>query len=120
VQSTILIAEDDVFIRVMIADFLRDAGFGVVEAESADEALRIVESGKAIDVVFSDVRMPGSLDGCGLAERIRVGWPNILVLLASGYSSALAEARSQTTERILPKPYRPLTVLATILSMVDR
>ena len=117
--ARLLVAEDDVVIRSMIAEFLRDAGFDVLEAGSADEAMAHFEAGDGIDLLFSDVRMPGSMDGRELAAQIKGKWPSTHVVLTSGYSSALMETQAKTQDRILPKPYRPLTVLATILSAVE-
>ena len=117
--AKLLVAEDDIFIRSMIAEFLRDAGFDVLEAGSADEAMAHFEAGAEIDLLFSDVRMPGSMDGRELATKVKGKWPSTHVVLTSGYSSALAETQAKTRDHVLPKPYRPLTVLATILSAVD-
>jgi CheY-like chemotaxis protein len=119
VTARLLVAEDDVFIRSTIAEFLRDAGFDVLEAGSADEAMAHFEGGAEIDLLFSDVRMPGSMDGSELARQVKGKWPSTHIVLTSGYSSALTETRAKTRERILPKPYRPLSVLAAILSAVD-
>jgi CheY-like chemotaxis protein len=119
VTAKLLVAEDDISIRSMIAEFLRDAGFDVLEASTADEAMAHFEAGQAIDLLFSDVRMPGSMDGGELARKIKGKWPGTHVVLTSGYSSALLETQARMEERVLPKPYRPLTVLATILSAVE-
>ncbi len=113
--AKLLIAEDDVFIRAMIAEFLRDVGFDVVEASNADEAMAVFEAGTEIDLLFSDIRMPGSMDGSELAERVKDRWPATHVMLTSGYPRKLGKTRG----RFLPKPYRPLSVLAAILSAVD-
>ncbi len=117
--ATLLVAEDDVFIRAMIADFLRDVGYDVVEASNADEAVAVFESGTPVDLLFSDVKMPGSMDGVELARRVKSRWPDTHVLLTSGYSSGLSNAREQSLEHVLPKPYRPLSLLAAILSVVE-
>jgi two-component system, response regulator PdtaR len=119
VTARLLVAEDDIFVRAMIAEFLRDAGFDVVEAGNADEAMAVFEAGTEIDLLFSDVRMPGSMDGSVLAERVKGKWPGTHVVLTSGYTSALLETQAKTRDRVLPKPYRPLSVLAAILSAVD-
>ena len=101
--------------KLLIAEFLRDAGFDVVEASSADEAMAVFEAGTEIDLLFSDIRMPGSMNGSELAAQVRDRWPATHVMLTSGYPRELGETRS----RFLPKPYRPLSVLAEILSAVD-
>jgi PleD family two-component response regulator len=67
----ILVVEDEVLIRCLICDDLREAGFVVVEAENADEASSYLASGAPVDLIFSDVHMPGSMDGLDLARRIR-------------------------------------------------
>ncbi|HTJ64635.1 MAG TPA: response regulator [Alphaproteobacteria bacterium] len=115
----LLVAEDDVIIRVMISDFLRDAGFDVTEAGNADEAVAILESNSPFDVVFSDIKMPGSMDGQDLARRVEHRWPDTEVILTSGYSSELSGLAGLAKNRVLAKPYRPLSVLAAILAVVD-
>ena len=117
--AKLLVAEDDIFVRSMIAEFLRDAGFDVLEAGNADEAIAHFETEKDIDLLFSDVRMPGSMDGTELAERVKGRWPSTHVVLTSGYSDALLETQAKTRQPVLAKPYRPLSVLAAILSAVD-
>jgi CheY-like chemotaxis protein len=117
--AKLLVAEDDIFVRSMIAEFLRDAGFDVLEAGNADEAMAHFETEKDIDLLFSDVRMPGSMDGTELAERVKGRWPSTHVVLTSGYSSALLETQAKMQQPVLAKPYRPLAVLAAILSAVD-
>lgn len=117
-SAKLLIAEDDVLIRGMIAEFLRDVGYDVVEAGNADEAVAVLESGQCVDLLFTDVRMPGSMDGCDLARRVQNDWPATRVILTSGYSNSLADARA-AHDMVVSKPYRPLSVLATILSVVE-
>lgn len=117
--AKLLVAEDDIFIRSTIAEFLRDAGFDVLEAGNADEAMAHFEAGAAIDLLFSDVCMPGSMDGSELAARVKGKWPGTHVVLTSGYASALLETQAKIQEPVLAKPYRPLSVLAAILSAVD-
>ena len=85
-ENTILVVEDELLIRLMIADALRNAGFAVVEANTADEALAILDSESSIDLVFTDVRMPGSMDGVALTKMLRQTRPNLKLAVASGYS----------------------------------
>jgi CheY-like chemotaxis protein len=80
---TVLVVEDDVLIRAAAAQFLRGSGFMVLEAVHADEALDIVRSAQ-VDVVFSDVKLPGSRNGVDLAQVIRTDHPEVKVLLTSG------------------------------------
>lgn len=72
-------------VRMLISEYLRDAGYQVVEAGSADEALECLRSSHAVSLVFSDVRMPGSLNGLELAQRVGLLYPGLPVLLASGH-----------------------------------
>src|SRR5262249_60223603 len=67
----ILFVEDEVLIRMAVADYLRDCGYRVIEAGNADEAIKVLCSNESVDVVCSDVQMPGSMDGFGLAQWIR-------------------------------------------------
>jgi CheY-like chemotaxis protein len=81
------VVEDETLIRMMIVDALRNAGLEVLEAGSADEALVILGGGGAtVDLVFADVRMPGTMDGIGLMKLLRETRPELKLAVASGYS----------------------------------
>jgi CheY-like chemotaxis protein len=101
---SILVVEDEVLIRLTVADHLRDCGFRVLEAANGDEARRIIEAGETIDLVFSDVQMPGTIDGFSLARWIRANRPGLPVLLTSGYVKQAELANDLCTE-IVSKPY---------------
>jgi CheY-like chemotaxis protein len=118
-MPTVLIAEDEFIIRLTIAEFLREEGYEVIEAANADEALDILRSGIPIDLLFSDVRMPGSMDGCELAQRVRAEFPSTPVILTSAYSQSLLSARSVSEDFVVPKPYRPQAVLTTIKAVME-
>ncbi|HET6609918.1 MAG TPA: response regulator [Rhodopila sp.] len=77
--------EDDVLIRALLADELRDHGVVVVEAQTADEAMAYLDAGHAVDLIFSDVRMPGSLNGIDFAEQIRNQQPSLPIILSSAF-----------------------------------
>ncbi|MFC5085869.1 response regulator [Microvirga arabica] len=82
---TILVVEDEVLVRLVIADYLRECGYKVYEAVNAGEALEVLQSSRVpIDVVFSDVQMPGEIDGFGLARWVRANKPGVQVILTSG------------------------------------
>ncbi len=115
---TLLIAEDDFIVRMTTAEYLRDAGFQVIEAANADEALDILKSGQSVDLLFTDVRMPGSMDGCELAKRVRAAWPTTHIILTSGYSDELLTARSVSEDFVVPKPYRPHAILTKIRTVI--
>jgi signal transduction histidine kinase len=101
--ETILVVEDDEKVRQVTVSTLRSLGFEVLEAETGDAAVARLGDGHAIDLVFSDVKMPGSLSGTDLARRIEQEWPSIKVLLTSGYVEA-----EDGLDRfaIIYKPYR--------------
>ena len=93
------------FVRIMIADYLRDRGFRVVEAGTADEAIRLLRANEHVDIVFSDVQMPGGLDGFGLAQWVRREQPDVKIILASGMQRTDAAAGEPREETPLRKPY---------------
>jgi CheY-like chemotaxis protein len=105
----VLIVEDEPLIRIGAVKFTEDAGFEVIEAASADEAIRILECRGDIRVVFTDIHMPGSMDGLKLAHAVRNRWPPIKIIVTSG--------RDMITEHDLPeggrffaKPYDPIEI----------
>ena len=104
---TVLIVEDEALIRVIIADMLQDRGFKVLEAANANEAIEIIEKTNIeIDLVFTDVRMPGGMDGFGLVKWIRSSRPTIPVIVASGDIGQFNDANLQDLgDMFLSKPY---------------
>jgi CheY-like chemotaxis protein len=102
-RHVVLIVEDEPLVRLTGADLLADAGFDVLEAGNADEALRILEATPAVRVVFSDVEMPGSTDGLGLARNICRRWPSIGIVLTSGHR--IREEMIPCDGRFVAKPY---------------
>ena len=106
----ILIVEDEVLIRLLAADELRARGFGVLEASNADEAIAVLQSGVPIDLVFTDVRMPGSMDGVALAKFIHATCPGLKVIVASGARPGPPEP----DDTFIRKPYDPDMVVSRI------
>lgn len=105
-RPIVLIVEDEPMLRMSLTDHLSDCGFSPVEACNAHEAIAILEHGVAIDVVFTDVKMPGSIDGFGLAKWIRENRPELAVFVASGFSGKLDIARELCAgEAFFTKPY---------------
>jgi DNA-binding NtrC family response regulator len=116
-RTTILVVEDEMLIRMISAEMLEDAGFKVIEAESADEALQILERAENVQVLFTDIRMPGSMDGLELAMLVHRRWPNIKLLLTSGHRS-LAPNEVPDDGRFVPKPYSLTAVVNEIREML--
>jgi DNA-binding NtrC family response regulator len=109
--ETILVVEDDVLVRMPIAQYLRDCGYRVIEAVNADEAMAVLSHQEtAVDVVFSDIEMPGSVDGFGLAKWIREHRPGLDVLLAGTVPRAVESAKDLCEQGPIPKPYEAQTV----------
>jgi CheY-like chemotaxis protein len=104
-DPTVLIVEDEVLIRMSVADYLRHCGYRVIEANNADEAVEIL-TGAHVDVVFTDVNMPGSRDGFGLARWVRRERPGVKVIITSGVGRATQEAAKLCEDGpLLDKPY---------------
>lgn len=102
----ILLVEDDLFVRDSATRMLADSGFEVIAVSSADEALALLEQDAAFQLLFTDVIMPGSLNGMRLAELVRQHFPHIQLLLTSGYMEKLTIQRAHYTEQdLLIKPY---------------
>jgi len=118
----VLIVEDEVLLRITFADYLQECGFKVFEAGSVAEAKEILESDRTvIDVVFTDVRLPGEADGFELARWIRKARPGLSVIMCSG-DAKMAEAAKDLCEDspFFAKPYDVAVVVAQIRSLIDR
>lgn len=104
----VLLVEDEALIRAMVADFLGDEGFEVTEARDGEEAARLLDVAGGFDVLFTDVRMPGMLDGIDVAMRARQRRPGLPVLVVSGYSAELTTRLGvlDPAALFLAKPYR--------------
>ena len=112
-SPAILIAEDEFLSRMDSADMIENAGFEVVQASNADEAIAILQAHPAIHVVFTDIQMPGSMDGLKLARFVRDRWPPIKTVATSGLLRVGAE-NLPAGSVFLPKPYRGAQVVATL------
>ena len=119
-SPTVLVVEDELLIREVIADYLQDCGFRVVEAGNADDAIKMLRTDVRIDVVFSDVQMPGSLDGFGLARWLRREQPNVRIILTSGRARATAASELCADGPLMAKPYRHDDVERRIRSLLAR
>jgi CheY-like chemotaxis protein len=117
-QAVVLIVEDEFLIRMEAVNLIRDAGFDVVEAGNADEAILILERRFDITVVFTDIQMPGSMDGLKLAAAIRGRWPPIKIVATSGLLS-LSEDDLPSGSRFLPKPYSPQQVVGALRELAS-
>jgi len=84
-KGIVLVVEDEPLVRMFAVDFVQDAGFEVVEAADANQAVAILEARTDVRIVFTDVDMPGSMDGMKLARAVRDRWPPIEIIIVSGH-----------------------------------
>ena len=103
-QNAILIVEDEDLLRLHAADLLEEAGFEVLEAADADAALALIGSRPDIRILFTDIGLPGELDGIELAQTVHERWPHVLLLVTSGKQRP-SESEIADNGRFLAKPY---------------
>jgi two-component system, response regulator PdtaR len=103
-RSVVLVVEDSPIIRMSAVDLVHYAGYEALEANDADGAIRILESRNDVDLVFTDVQMPGTMDGIKLSHYISNRWPPVKFIVASG-AAILAENVLPEGSRFFPKPY---------------
>ncbi|MGH1573993.1 response regulator [Methylobacterium sp. P31] len=108
--STVLVVEDEALVRMMAVDMLEDVGLTVLEAATADEAWTILENRSDISVLFTDIEMPGSMNGFGLAARVAERWPYIRLVITSGRCRP-APCDVPDDGEFVPKPYYAAQVL---------
>jgi CheY-like chemotaxis protein len=110
----VLLVDDEPLIRLLAADSLQDAGFDVAEAGSADEALAVLRSRSDVGLLFTDINMPGELDGLELAELVHRSWPVVKLLVTSGKG---LRAPLPDDGRFLCKPYSMRAMTDLVISM---
>ena len=114
----ILVLDDEPLARMTLADMLYEAGFWTVEAETADQAIRMLESRDDIRIVFLDIVMRHGIDGLALAKLIRLRWPHIDIVLASGKMYA-PESALPDGAVFFHKPYRSRDVVPVLHRMAS-
>jgi CheY-like chemotaxis protein len=118
-MHTVLVVEDETMVRMPIAEFLRDCGYNVLEAGDASEAIAAMASEEPVNLVFSDVRMPGQMDGFGLAEWFEAHYPAVPVLLTSGYNGGRnLPVPARARGRFIEKPYSQSQVARRIADLL--
>lgn len=113
--ACVLVVEDEILIRVLVADELRAEGFSVVEAATAHEALSYFQAGVQVDLVLSDIDLPGALNGVDLIERLRAEAPDLPTVLTSGHSPGVHAA-----DAFLPKPYDVGQAVALVAALLQK
>jgi len=116
-EIAVLIVEDEPLIRMGTVALIEDSGFVVYEANSADAAIRILELHNEIRLIFTDVKMPGSMDGLKLAHYVRGRWPPLKIIVTSGHVK-IREESLPAGSFFLQKPYDPDTMIQTVRDLL--
>lgn len=115
----VLIVEDEMVLRMRAVDIVEDAGFIPIEATSADEAINVLESRDDISLLFTDIQMPGSMDGLMLAHAVHARWPHIKIILVSG-QIAVTDADKPADSRFFPKPLEIQQMIVELQAMIGK
>lgn len=115
-RPVVLIVEDELLLRISAAEMVADAGFEVVEAGNADEAIAILEARPDIHIVFTDIQMPGSMDGLKLARFVRDGWPPVKRVATSGLLT-ISEGDLPEGGLFIGKPYTAARIAEVLRSL---
>jgi CheY-like chemotaxis protein len=113
IRSVILIVEDETLPRLYLGEVLERAGYQVVSAANADEAIEVLKSRDDIHTIITDINMPRSMDGLRLAAAVKDRWPPIKIIIATGKEAPRRE-EMPVDSQFLPKPYAPDRVLAAV------
>lgn len=117
-KPVVLVVEDEILIRLDIVEQIAAAGFEVLEANNADEAIAILERDSRIRVVFTDVDMPGSMDGIKLAHAVRGRWPPIKIVVASGHFK-VRDDDMPDGGIFFDKPYNASDIVRTLRQLAE-
>jgi two-component system, response regulator PdtaR len=109
----VLVVEDEFLSRLHAVNLVEEAGYKAVEASNAEEAIAILQARKDIRIVFTDIDMPGTMDGLKLAHAIRTRWPPIELIVTSGHFD-LCDDDMPERGRFFPKPYRDQEIISAL------
>ena len=115
-KAVVLVVEDEPLVRMAAIDLVEEAGLEALEAKNADEAIRILEARSDIQIVFTDIDMPGSMDGLKLAAAVRGRWPPIEIIVTSGHYN-IRDDELPDRGVFFRKPYDHRKVIATLQRM---
>jgi CheY-like chemotaxis protein len=114
---TVLVVEDEVLVRMSIVQSLEDDGFEVLEASNADDAIGLLNVHPEVRLMFTDIDMPGSMDGLKLAAAVRDRWPPVKIIVTSGHR-AMSDDTLPVVGRFFSKPYDPSRIIHAIREMI--
>lgn len=118
--AAIMVVEPDALVRMIIAKFLRECGFKVIEGTEANDVWAAIESGLKVDIVFAEVRLTGKTDGFSLASLLRQKHPEIDVILTSSPVGAAEKSKQLCEDGPIGKPYHPEDLAARIRQLLAR
>jgi CheY-like chemotaxis protein len=118
-KAAILVVEDETLIRLWAADLLEENGFSVLEAANADAALKVLEKRPDVKLLFTDVQMPGSLDGMQLAREVHARWPHVLLVITSGRERP-TQAEIPDHGRFVAKTYKAEDLLGQVNNLLKK
>jgi CheY-like chemotaxis protein len=116
-KLAVLIVEDDALIRLLAVDIVEEAGYIALEASDADEAVVILEARSDIAVLFTDINMPGSMDGLKLAHAVRNRWPPVKIIMVSG-QVRLSPSDLPSDAQFYPKPYEASHMVTQLRALI--
>lgn len=116
-KAVVLVVEDDTIIRMGAVDVVEDSGYEALQGRDADDALSILEARVDIGLIFTDVQMPGSMDGLELAERVHSRWPSIKIIVTSGKADIQTGSLPEGS-CFFPKPYSDFQVVDAIARLL--
>lgn len=116
-RAVVLVVEDNALIRMSAVDLVTTAGFEALEVSNADDAIAVLQARPDIHLVFTDVNMPGSMDGIKLAHYIRERWPPVKLIVASG-ETIIEESRLPIGTRFFSKPYDQGSIVEAMIGLL--
>lgn len=119
-RLTVMVVESDILVRMVLAEYLRDCGYKVIEGSCAEDAFTVLRSDIKVHMLFTEVRLSGDSDGFALAKTTRELYPDVDVVLTSSVANAADKAGDLCAEGVLQKPYHPDEVIRRINILRDR
>jgi two-component system, response regulator PdtaR len=116
-RPVVLIVEDEILLRLHAREVIEDDGFDVLEAKNADDAISILEQRNDVVLIFTDINMPGSMDGLKLTHFVKDRWPPIKIIATSGHARITADDLPEGSH-FVPKPYQPTEIADAIHQLV--
>ncbi|HEY8338006.1 MAG TPA: response regulator [Tardiphaga sp.] len=117
--AVVLVVEDDALLRMHAAEMIEEAGFRVLEADGADAAMQLLESRADIGIIFTDIDMPGSMNGLKLAHAVANRWPPIKIVATSGHFH-VRDGDLPDGGRFIAKPYRSNQIISALCELSNR